>query len=48
MMNDVVRPRVDWLWRSYRRILKKLSKESRHVIIIAIATVLIHLLSSFL
>ena len=28
------RPRVDWLWRSYRRILDKLSKERRHVIII--------------
>ena len=28
-----VRPRVDWLWRSYRRILYKLSKESRQATI---------------
>ena len=35
------RPRVDWLWRSYRRILDKLSKERRHVIIIIIVLVII-------
>ena len=34
-----LRPRVDWLWRSYRRILYKLSKESRQ------ATIFISLVS---
>ena len=33
MMMMMVRPRVDWLWRSYRRILYKLSKESRQATI---------------
>ena len=28
------RPRVDWLWKSYRRILKKLSKERRYFVMI--------------
>ena len=39
MMMMMVRPRVDWLWRSYRRILYKLSKESRQ------ATIFISLVS---
>ena len=39
------RPRVDWLWKSYRRILKKLSKERRYFVMIIIMNILFILIN---